>query len=129
MERVVETAVGENGRYISTVDFYFEGKSHLRVYWSDREDTSFAPVSGWRHGASPDGTQRFEPSTFDVAENGILVGPAALFYNNNLKAFAFEQKLGDDSEIVVLEPFGASQYASLEEFNARVEGDNGYDNT
>ena len=79
------------------MDFYFEGKSYLNVFWSDKADANFEEQSGWRHGASPYGTQPFYPSRLDLGQDATAVGPAALFYNDNLKAFAFEQKQGGAS--------------------------------
>ena len=60
------------------------------MFWADSEDSAY-DESGWSHGASPYGTQPFYPSKFDIPDgNTALVRPAALFYNDNLKAFAFE---------------------------------------
>ena len=56
MDRIVEQKVGQSGLYLSRIDFYFEGKSYINAFWSDKEDEEFKEVSGWRHGASPYGT-------------------------------------------------------------------------
>ena len=128
MDRVLKQEAGQGGRYVSQLDFYFEGKSYLNVFWSDREDSSYETTSGWRHGASPYGTQPFKPSDWPIGEGDVLVRTAALFYNNNLKAFGFEQKLADGgSKYIVIEPFGASEEGGF--LTNRVVEDNAYANT
>ena len=130
MDRALREEAGQEGRYISQLDFYFEGKSYLNVYWSDADDENYETTSGWRHGASPYGTQPFKPSSISFAEGDVLVGTAALFYNSNLKAFAFEQKsLDGTSKFQVIEPFGASELPESADFLERVREDNTYDNT
>ena len=64
MDRIVENNFGKDGVFLSKIDFYFEGKSYLNVFWSDQDEPDKPAISGWRHGASPYGTQPFYPSSF-----------------------------------------------------------------
>ena len=91
MDRVEKYKVGQGESYMNRIDFYFEGRSYLNAYWQVTVNDELEEKEGWRHGASPFGTQPFYSSKFEIAETSRLIGPAALFYNDNLKAFAFEQ--------------------------------------
>ena len=115
---------------MNRIDFYFEGKSYLNAFWKDREDAEWEEQDGWMHGASPFGTQPFYSSNFEISDTSKLIKPAALFQDENLKAFAFEQIL--DSGLTtyqILEPFGSNALISKELFDEKVASDNAYENT
>ena len=53
-----------------------------------------------------------------------------MFYNTNLKAFAFEILSNDGQSIYkVIEPFGVAVHESKVDFDIRVAEDREYDNT
>ena len=53
---------------MNRIDFYFEGKSYLNAFWVNQAKEDADELEGWRHGASPFGTQPFYSSKFEVPE-------------------------------------------------------------
>ena len=57
-EKVNRFEVGQGNTYLSYIDYFFEGKNHLRMGYQMKNDTNWRD-SGWTHGATGVEPKRF----------------------------------------------------------------------